>query len=159
MADLSHYTTLLDAINQETHETARIDLVDEFEAYLDQEKPFIPLWFTHALHVQSKTVTGIDYPPRPAAMRMSGSGRRRPRKGRALTLRSAAAGRCGFLPRRWNGRERWLAQPGPHFLGRNGERTPEGRGSSSGLPSGGIGWGRLYLLWDTRPAALTLEGP
>ena len=62
VADLSHYTTLLDAINQETHETARIDLVDEFEAYLDQEKPFIPLWFTHALHVQSKTVTGIDYP-------------------------------------------------------------------------------------------------
>ena len=23
--------------------------------------PFIPLWFSYALHVQSKTVTGIDY--------------------------------------------------------------------------------------------------
>ncbi len=62
VADLSHYTQLLSAIRSETQERARIDLVDEFEAYLNQEMPFVPLWFTHALHVQSNTVTGIDYP-------------------------------------------------------------------------------------------------
>lgn len=62
VADLNTYTTLINAIGQETHETARIDLVDEFEAYLKQQVPFVPLWFSNALHVQSKTVTGIDYP-------------------------------------------------------------------------------------------------
>ena len=60
--DLSHYTTLLSALEQETNATARIDLVDEWEAYLQEEMPFVPLWFTYALHVQSKTVSGIDYP-------------------------------------------------------------------------------------------------
>lgn len=59
--DLSKYTTLLTALEEETNETARIDLVDEWEALLNQEMPFIPLWFSYALHVQSKTVTGIDY--------------------------------------------------------------------------------------------------
>ena len=59
--DLSQYTTLLTALEAETKETARIDLVDEWEALLNQEMPFIPLWFSYALHVQSKTVTGIDY--------------------------------------------------------------------------------------------------
>lgn len=62
VADLSRYVELQNAIQQETQERARIDLVDEFEAYLNQEMPFIPLWFTYALHVQSNTVTGIDYP-------------------------------------------------------------------------------------------------
>lgn len=62
VADLSNYTTLLNAINQETNQTARVALVDEFEAYLKEEMPFVPLWFGNALHVQSKTVTGIDYP-------------------------------------------------------------------------------------------------
>ena len=62
VADLSHYVTLLNALQQETNETAKIDLVDEFEAYLNQEMPFIPLWFSRALHVTSNTVTGIDYP-------------------------------------------------------------------------------------------------
>lgn len=59
--DLSQYTTLLTALEEETNETARIDLVDEWEALLNQEMPFIPLWFSYALHVQSKTVNGIDY--------------------------------------------------------------------------------------------------
>lgn len=62
VADLSNCTTLLNAINQETNQTARVALVDEFEAYLKEEMPFVPLWFGNALHVQSKTVTGIDYP-------------------------------------------------------------------------------------------------
>ena len=48
--------------------------------------------------------------------------------------------------RRWNGGEPWLAQPGPHFLGRNGERTPEGRGSSLWTPfSGGCVWEAVLL--------------
>ena len=29
--------------------------------------------------------------------------------------------------RRWNGGEPWLAQPGPHFLGRNGGKNPRGK--------------------------------
>ena len=33
----------------------------------------------------------------------------------------------GFSLRRWNGRELWLAQPGPHFLGRNGGKNPRGK--------------------------------
>ena len=36
-------------------------------------------------------------------------------------------GVLGFFPRRWNGREPWLAQPGPHFLGRNGGKNPRGK--------------------------------
>ncbi len=62
VGDLSTYTTLINAIGQETNQTARIDLVDELEAYLKQQMPFVPLWFGDALHVQSNTVTGIDYP-------------------------------------------------------------------------------------------------
>lgn len=59
--DLAPYTEMLSAVNEETDETNRIALVDEFEAYLTEEMPFIPLWFSNALHVHSKTVTGIDY--------------------------------------------------------------------------------------------------
>lgn len=62
VADLSEYTTLIDAIHQETEQKTRIALVDELESYLKQEMPFIPLWFSRSLHVESKTVTGIDYP-------------------------------------------------------------------------------------------------
>lgn len=62
VADLSYYTQILDMIQMETVEEARIALVDEFEAYLAQEVPFVPLWFYYSLHVESKTVTGIDYP-------------------------------------------------------------------------------------------------
>ena len=36
-------------------------------------------------------------------------------------------GVLGFFPRRWNGREPWLAQPGPHFLRRNGVKNPRGK--------------------------------
>ena len=34
---------------------------------------------------------------------------------------------AGFCLRRWNGREPWLAQPGPHFLRRNGGKNPRGK--------------------------------
>ena len=33
----------------------------------------------------------------------------------------------GFSLRRWNGGESWLTQPGPHFLGRNGEKNSRGK--------------------------------
>ena len=61
VADLSGYSKLIGSIGKETDQKARVALVDEFEAYLDQEMPFVPLWFGKALHVQSKTVSGIDY--------------------------------------------------------------------------------------------------
>lgn len=62
VADITPYSTLISAIEQETEEKARIDLVDELEQYLDEQMPFVPLWFSRSLHVQSNTVTGIDYP-------------------------------------------------------------------------------------------------
>lgn len=62
VTDLAPYTELLSAIGKQTDEKIRIDLVDELEALLQEEMPFIPLWFSRALHVQSNTVTGIDYP-------------------------------------------------------------------------------------------------
>ena len=68
-----------------------------------------------------------------------------------------AGGIVGFLHRRWNGREPWLVQPGPHFLGRNGERTPEGRGSSLWTPSlvGLCGEGcTSHLVPGLRPSLL-----
>lgn len=60
--DLSRYTQLVSAIQAETQEDARQTLVAELEAYLGEEMPFVPLWFSNSLRVQSKTVEGIDYP-------------------------------------------------------------------------------------------------
>lgn len=62
VADLAPYTQLLDALSQQTEQTVRQDLVDELEALLQEEMPFVPLWFSYSLHVQSQTVTGISYP-------------------------------------------------------------------------------------------------
>ena len=62
VTDLAPYTELLNAIAKQTDEKARIDLVDELEALLREEMPFVPLWFSYSFHVQSNTVTGIDYP-------------------------------------------------------------------------------------------------
>lgn len=62
VADLSPYQTLISAIRTERDQPARQALVDELDNLLAQERPFIPLWFSTALHVQSPTVTGIDYP-------------------------------------------------------------------------------------------------
>ncbi len=62
VADVKPYSTLISSIEQETNETARIDLVDELEQYLEEQMPFVPLWVSRSLHVQSNTVTGIDYP-------------------------------------------------------------------------------------------------
>ena len=81
-------------------------------------------------------------------MRMSGSGRRRPRKGRALTLRSAAAGALRVFSHAvgtaGNG---GLPSRGPISWEEMGERTPEGRGSSLWTPfSGGVVWGEAVPL-------------
>ncbi len=69
-------------------------------------------------------------------------------------------GVLGFFPRRWNGREPWLAQPGPHFLRRNGGKNPRGKrffplDSPSLVRSGQT----LYFCLSTWPAALTAKGP
>ena len=62
VADLTPYTDRIQAIRAETDPDARLVLVAELDAYLAQERPFIPLWFGTALHVQSTTVDNIDYP-------------------------------------------------------------------------------------------------
>lgn len=62
VADLSPYTRLISQIKREADPAARRALVEEFQALLADERPFIPLWFGRALHIQSPTVTGIDYP-------------------------------------------------------------------------------------------------
>lgn len=62
VADLSPYQALISAVRTERDQPARQVLVEELDNLLAQERPFIPLWFSTALHVQSPTVTGIDYP-------------------------------------------------------------------------------------------------
>ena len=62
VADLTPYTDRIQAIRAETDPDARLALVAELDAYLAQERPFIPLWFGTALHAQSPTVDNIDYP-------------------------------------------------------------------------------------------------
>lgn len=59
--DLSPYLTGIDAIRTETDQEARKALVAQLDGLLAEERPFIPLWFGTALHVESNTVTGIDY--------------------------------------------------------------------------------------------------
>ena len=61
VSDLEPYTQLIQAIKGETDQGARTALVEELEGLLTQERPFLPLWFGAALHVQSPTVEGIDY--------------------------------------------------------------------------------------------------
>ena len=62
VADLTPYTDYISAIQGEADQTRRQALVTEFQAFLARERPFIPLWFSRTLHVQSPTVDGIDYP-------------------------------------------------------------------------------------------------
>lgn len=59
--DLAPYTQRIRAIQEETDLEVRRTLIRELEGYLAQERPFIPLWFGTALHVQSPTVERIDY--------------------------------------------------------------------------------------------------
>ncbi|MFR5026907.1 MAG: Mbeg1-like protein [Evtepia gabavorous] len=58
---------------------------------------------------------------------MGTGGRGRRSWGRWNRWPARAGALVGFSLRRWNGRELWLAQPGPHFLGRNGGKNPRGK--------------------------------
>ena len=60
--DTAPYEDRIAAVKNETDPEARTAALAELEGYLAQERPFIPLWFGTALHVQSNTVSGIDYP-------------------------------------------------------------------------------------------------
>ena len=70
---------------------------------------------------------------------------------------------AGFCLRRWNGRELWLAQPGPHFLGRNGGKNPRGKRFfplDSLLWWGCVGEGcTSHLVPGLRPPRPTPHGP
>ena len=77
------------------------------------------------------------------------------------TVLSRAGGVAGFLLTPLE-RQGTLACPaGAPFLGKKWGKEPQREEVlPSGLPSlVGLGGGRLYFLWDTRPAALTMEGP
>ena len=60
--DLAPYASAIQAVKQETDLEKRAAAVEELEALYTAERPFIPLWFGTALHVESPTVSGIDYP-------------------------------------------------------------------------------------------------
>ena len=59
--DLAPYTERMQAVKDETDPAARTEAVAALEELMVQERPFIPLWFGTGLHVQSPTVSGIDY--------------------------------------------------------------------------------------------------
>ncbi len=61
VADLAPYTDLIGQIRGETDREGRLALVQRLDALLAEQRPFIPLWFSTGLHVQSPTVSGIDY--------------------------------------------------------------------------------------------------
>ena len=61
VGDLSGYESEIAAVKEEADPAARRALVAALDAHLMEERPFIPLWFSRALHVQSPTVEGIDY--------------------------------------------------------------------------------------------------
>ena len=62
VADLAPYEELIGTVANETDAAARKEAVQALEDLLASERPFIPLWFGTALHVESPTVSGIDYP-------------------------------------------------------------------------------------------------
>lgn len=62
VADLAPYQALIDSIKAAPGGAERQELVNRLQDLLAAERPFIPLWFGRALHAQSPTVSGIDYP-------------------------------------------------------------------------------------------------
>ena len=62
VADLEPYQALIAAFKAAPGGAERQALVDQLQALLAEERPFLPLWFGRALHAQSPTVDGIDYP-------------------------------------------------------------------------------------------------
>lgn len=59
--DLDAYTGHISAIRAESDQNRRKALIAALDAFLYDERPFVPLWFGRALHVVSPTVQGIDY--------------------------------------------------------------------------------------------------
>ena len=80
---------------------------------------------------------------------------------RAGTEPSRAGCRCGLLPTPLERQGTVACPAGAPFLGKKWGKEPPGEEvPPPGSPSlVGLCWGRLYFLRDTRPAALTLEGP
>ena len=62
VAELTPYTQAIAAVKGAAEHDERQARVEELQALLAGERPFIPLWFGRTLHVQSPTVDGIDYP-------------------------------------------------------------------------------------------------
>ncbi len=60
--DLGGYEARISAIQETVDLEERLVLVHDLELYLQEEMPFVPLWFTTALYAQSPLVEGIDYP-------------------------------------------------------------------------------------------------
>lgn len=60
--DLSGYKERISSIQMAVEEEEKLDMVSDLEQYLQEGLPFVPLWFTTPLYVESKTVSGIDYP-------------------------------------------------------------------------------------------------
>ena len=61
ITDKQNYYQDVTALEEETNDDRPHRPGGRVGSLLNQEMPFIPLWFSYALHVQSKTVTGIDY--------------------------------------------------------------------------------------------------
>lgn len=62
VADLTAYTGLIRQIETARDRETRQALLDQLQALLAEQRPFIPLWFGRTTHVQSPTVDHIDYP-------------------------------------------------------------------------------------------------
>lgn len=61
VVDVKSYAEDISMLKAETDPEAKGRLISQLDQRLWAERPFIPLWFGRALHVQSPTVSGIDY--------------------------------------------------------------------------------------------------
>ena len=55
------YGEYFDKINSIFDEDERIEVVKEFQAYIAEQVPFVPLWYTADHYIESSTVSGVDY--------------------------------------------------------------------------------------------------
>ncbi|NCB63401.1 MAG: hypothetical protein EOM52_07270 [Clostridia bacterium] len=59
--DVKTYADRVTEIKTQTDLSVKGERLKALDQHLADERPFIPLWFARALHVQSPTVSGIDY--------------------------------------------------------------------------------------------------
>ena len=52
---------MFEKINSLFDETEKIEATKEYQAYIAEQTPFIPLWFQAGLYIESDTVSGVDY--------------------------------------------------------------------------------------------------